>query len=150
MILRAALALGLLGIPTSSAHADEPLLQGGSYEITFRLELPHLERWAIPRTITACISEAGQHGWLILPILSDNNPFADCFAKDIKQHGTSLTYHIACKGRDSAKAQVRYALAPGGYQARIAMTMGAKNMTMTEVQTARRLGGCTLASTGRN
>ena len=150
MILQAVLALSLLGVATSSAYADEQPLQAGSYEITFRLELPNLERWAIPRTTTACVSEAGQHGWLILPILSDNNPFADCFAKDIKQHGTSLTYHIACKGRDSAKAQVRYALAPGGYQARIAMTMGAKNMTMTEVQTARRLGGCTLASTGRN
>jgi hypothetical protein len=39
--------------------------------------------------------------------------------------------------------QQRYAFT---FRARIAMTMGAKNMTMTEVQTGRRIGSCPLAA----
>lgn len=148
MISRAVLALILLGAIQGSALAEEPLVLSGSYEITYRLELPHLERWAIERIVTTCVSEAVGVRGAMLPLLSDNNPFAGCTAKGIQQDETKLTYDIACEGRDSAKARAIYSLAPGGFRARIAMTMGAKNMTMTEIQTGRRIGDCNLASTG--
>jgi hypothetical protein len=35
------------------AYAGGWLLQDGSYEIAFRLELPHLERWAVDKETTA-------------------------------------------------------------------------------------------------
>jgi len=79
------------------------------------------------------------------PILSDNNPFAGCAAKNVHQNESRLTFNIVCGGRDAAKAKATYTLAPGGFHARISMTMGAKNMTMTEVQTGRRVGSCPLA-----
>src|SRR5215831_9815838 len=39
-----------------AAEEPAPPLQGGSYEITYRLELPHVERWAIDKTTTVCLS----------------------------------------------------------------------------------------------
>ena len=113
-------------------------LPAGSYEITFRLELPHLESWAIEKTTTTCVSE----GNAILPILSDNHPFAGCSAMNVRRDEDTLTYEIVCKGRDVAKAQATYTLALSGFMGRIAMRMGAKNMTMTEVQTGRRVASC--------
>ena len=66
--------------------------------------------------------------------------------QDVHQDESSLTFDIVCAGRDAAKAKATYTFAPGGFHARIAMTMGAKNMTTTEVQTGRRIGSCPLAA----
>jgi hypothetical protein len=145
MPLRAASAI-VAGVLAGAAQADQPLPHGGSYEVTFRLELPHLERWAIEKTTTVCVSNAGRPGSLPFPILSDNNPFAECLVGNVRQDGTSLTYEMACDGRGAAKLQASYPLAPNGFSGRIAMTMGAKNMTMTEVQAGRRVGSCELAN----
>jgi hypothetical protein len=140
--LRAASAIAFACTLAGVAHADQPLMQAGSYEITFRLELPHLENWAIEKTTRTCVSETRGEGNTILPILSDNNPFAGCSAKNVHRDEDSLTYEIVCNGRDSAKAQATYTLRPGGFMGRIAIRMGAKNMTMTEVQTGRRVASC--------
>ena len=55
---------------------------------------------------------------------------------------TELGYAIACPGRDTMRASAAYRLTPDGFRGRVAMIMGAKNMTMTEVQAGRRLGTC--------
>jgi Protein of unknown function (DUF3617) len=123
-------------------YADRWLLEDGSYEVAFRLELPHLERWAVEKKITVCVSESKGVMTALAPILSDNNPFAGCSARDVYQDEGSLTFEIICSGRDAAKAQATYTLAPDGFHARIEMTMAAKNMTMTEVQIGRRVGRC--------
>ena len=125
-----------------AAGEPAPSLQGGSYEITYRLELPHVERWAIEKRTTICLS--GVRGSLPtpLPVLSDNNPFAECAAVNIQQHGPSLGYDIRCQGRDAAKAHAAYTVSSGDFKGRVAMVMGAKNMTMTEVQAGHRVGSC--------
>jgi hypothetical protein len=41
-----------------------------------------------------------------------------------------------------------YELSSNAFTGRIAMVMGAKNMTMTEVQHARRIGECSPAKLG--
>jgi hypothetical protein len=41
-----------------------------------------------------------------------------------------------------------YELSTNAFTGRIAMVMGAKNMTMTEVQHARRIGECSPAKLG--
>jgi len=135
----------VLIVLSDGAYAGGWLLQDGSYQIAFRLELPHLERWAVDKETTACVSELTGLPSALPPILSDNNPFAGCAARNVHQDESSLTFDIVCAGRDAAKAKATYRLAPGGFHARISMTMGAKNMTMTEVQTGRRIGSCPLA-----
>jgi hypothetical protein len=119
-----------------------PSLQGGSYEITYRLELPHVERWAIEKTTTICLSGTKGSVAAALPVLSDNNPFAECTAVNIQQDGQSLGYDIRCPGRDAAKAHAAYTVSSGDFRGRVAMVMGAKNMTMTEVQAGHWVGSC--------
>jgi Protein of unknown function (DUF3617) len=139
----------LLSIGLAGSAAVEPVnspLQGGSYEITYRLELPHLERWAVDKQKTICISKMQEP---VLPVLSPNTPFAKCRTENWQQDGADLTYEIVCEGRASARAHAVYHFAPGEFQGRIAMVMGAKNMTMTEVQSGRRAGSCDLASAAR-
>jgi hypothetical protein len=122
--------------------ADQTPLRSGAYEITARLELPHLERWAIDRTTTICVRSAGSEGEIPVPVVSTNNPFGDCTTANLATDGATLQYDIICPGRGSARAHAIYTLAPGSFAGRIAMVMGAKNMTMIEVQHARRLGDC--------
>ncbi len=145
--LRRILAIAAVGVPTGVAVAESPetLLQGGAYEITYRLELPHLERWALNNTTTICVADAGEVP-ATLPIFSGNNPFANCSAENVRRDGANLTYSIICEGRDSARAYAAYKHTAGEFRGRIDMVMGAKNMTMTEVQVGRRLGRCDLAS----
>jgi Protein of unknown function (DUF3617) len=115
--------------------------QHGSYEITARLELPHLERWSVDRTTVLCLP--GPRGNDIpVPVLSANNPFAKCTASNLVVDGPKLEYDIVCPERGSAKGHAVYSLSAGAFSGRIAMIMGAKNMTMTEVQHARRIGEC--------
>jgi hypothetical protein len=64
----------------SETRLDEASLPVGSYAITTRLELPHLERWAIDKTTTICLSGHAAGGQIPIPILSENNPYATCAA----------------------------------------------------------------------
>ena len=47
-----------------------------------------------------------------------------------------------CEGRGAARAHAIYAVRPDGFSGRIAMVLGAKNMTMRELQVGHRLGAC--------
>ena len=75
-------------------------------------------------------------------MLSRNNPLADCEANNVERDGATLTFDILCEGRGAAWAKAVYRLMPDAFEGRIAMVMGGKNMTMTEVQTGRRIGNC--------
>lgn len=132
----------LAGTP---AGAEEAALQGGSYAVTFRLEIPHVENWAIDKTTTICVPSARGESDAPLPVLSGNNPLAKCPVRNIRRDGATLRFDIACPGRNAARAKALYKLMPGAFKGRIAMVMGGKNMTMTEVQVGRRLGSCDLA-----
>jgi hypothetical protein len=133
------------GCVAAAARADD-VLRAGSYEVTYRLELPHVESWAIDKTRTICVADRGEARVAPLPVLSGNNPLATCPAQNIRREGGMLLFDIVCPGRNAARAHAAYALAADGFKGRIAMVMGAKNMTMTEVQVGHRIGGCDLAS----
>jgi hypothetical protein len=115
---------------------------GGLYEVTSRIELPHLERWAIDTKTRICLFIQEEIHAIPLPVLSGNNPFAKCSAANFITHNGTLQYDIVCPGRDAAKAHAIYELGPDMFTGRVAMVMGAKNMTMTEVQRAKRVGDC--------
>jgi len=132
------------GLP-AAAQAPQPgfeALPDGAYEIVSRLELPHVERWAIDQITRVCITASRSAGGVPIPVLSANNPFAECAATNFVASGASVEYDIVCPGRASAKAHASYVLEPSGFTGRIAMVMAAKNMTMTEVVRGRRLGDC--------
>ncbi|MBA3325923.1 MAG: hypothetical protein H0T41_11900 [Rhodobacteraceae bacterium] len=143
---RRATASAATAVLLAGAAAAEPLLDGGLYAVTARLELPHLERYAVARTRMVCVAAEPAPGALPLPVLSGNMPFAGCAAQGILRDGDRLGYDIVCAGRDAARARADYRLGPAGFSGRIAMVMGAKNMIMTEVQSGRKLGACATAA----
>jgi hypothetical protein len=118
------------------------LPQSGSYEITARLELPHLERWAVDKTTIICLPPSVGDDEIPIPIVSANNPFAKCSAANLMTQTPKLEYDIVCPGRGAAKGHAIYILSNDTFSGRVAMVLGAKNMTMTEVQQARRIGNC--------
>ena len=139
--MRSGAAMLVMVAMVAGARADEAP-SPGLYEITSRLELPHVERWAIDKKTRVCVGTARG---IPLPVLSDNNPFRHCAATAPVFQNGRLEYDIACPGRADASAHAAYAITPGGFTGRIAMVLGAKNMTMTEVQDAVRMGECETA-----
>jgi hypothetical protein len=107
-----------------------------------RLELPHLERYAIDSAHRVCFAGGWAAKAIPTPVESANHPFASCAADHIERGVSTIEYDIACPGRDSARAHASYRAMDDGFVGRVAMVMGGKNMTMTEVVRARRLGAC--------
>jgi hypothetical protein len=122
--------------------------RSGSYELTARLELPHLERWGVDKSTIICLSNSRGPDEIPVPVVSANNPFAKCSATNLVADGSKLEYDIVCRERGSARGHAVYELSSNAFSGRIAMVMGAKNMTMTEVQRARRIGECSPAKLG--
>ena len=146
---------GLLAIIVSAtvAHTQplraEPLsFPGGSYEVTARLELPHLERWGVDKTTIICLPDSRVAGEIPVPVVSANSPFAKCSAANLMADGSRFEYDIVCRERGAARGHAVYELSSNAFTGRVAMVMGAKNMTMTEVQHARRIGECSPAKLG--
>lgn len=141
-LLAMAISLAIASPVLCEPRIDDASLPVGSYAITTRLELPHLERWAIDKTTTICLSGHAPGEQIPIPILSANNPYAACTAANLViDHGT-LEYDVVCPGRGSAKAHATYLLGADHFAGRVAMVLGGKNMTMVEVQRAQRVGEC--------
>jgi hypothetical protein len=104
--------------------------------------LPHLERWAVDKTTIICLPPSVGDDEIPIPIVSANNPFAKCSAANLMTQTPKLEYDIVCPGRGAAKGHAIYILSNDTFSGRVAMVLGAKNMTMTEVQQARRIGNC--------
>jgi hypothetical protein len=143
--LTIAVALGMT-VQTLPWSAEERILQNGSYEITARLELPHLERWAVDKMAIVCLLSSGRQDGLPIPIVSANNPFAKCSVANVAIKIPKLEYDIICPGRGAAKGHASYLFSTGTFSGRVAMVLGGKNMTMTELQVARRIGDCRSAA----
>jgi hypothetical protein len=139
--LSMAIVLGVT-VHALPAYADGRLPQGGSYELTARLELPHLERWAVDKKTIICLPTSLNNGDLPIPIVSANNPFAQCSSANLAAQFSKLEYDIVCPGRGAAKGHAIYLLSGDRFSGRVAMVLGGKNMTMMEVQQAQRTGEC--------
>jgi hypothetical protein len=148
MAIARALSTAVVAMAISLAWAEGPVLQTGSYEITARLELPHLERWAVDKTSTLCLSGSLTRHDLPIPIVSANNPFGNCGRANVTLDTPRLEYDIVCPGRGAAKGHAVYILSADKFEGRVAMVLGGKNMTMTEVQSARRIGACSPGTLG--
>lgn len=138
MTISGAALLALFAAANGPAPADEAAPRAGTYSVEMRLDLPHLEgRTAMQRHVV-CLGPSPA----ALPVLSANNPLASCPAVDLRRDGDVLTFDIVCPGSNAARAHARFIVRQQGFRGRIAMTMGGKNMTMTESQVGRRIGTC--------
>jgi hypothetical protein len=144
--LSMAMVLGM-AVQAQPAWPEERLLPPtGSYEITARLELPHLEHWAVDKTAIVCLPSSLREDELPIPIVSANNPFAKCSIANVTIKISKLEYDIVCPERGAAKGHASYLFSAGTFYGRVAMVLGGKNMTMTELQLARRIGDCRSAA----
>ena len=84
-------------------HADRLSPPSGSYELTARLELPHLERWGVDKTTLICLSNSRGPDEIAVPVVSANNPFAKCSAINLRADDSKLEYDIVCPERGSAR-----------------------------------------------
>jgi hypothetical protein len=123
----------------ASGQEQPTLLRDGAYEVKVRLEVPNVPSWTATTTATVCLPRAAGPP---LPVLGPNNPFAGCPASNVERSGARLSFDIVCAARGAARAHASYRLVPDGFDGRIAMVMGGKNMTMSELQTGRRTGDC--------
>jgi hypothetical protein len=139
--ISSAFFLCALALQPYSSRAASLWPQSGSYQMTVRLELPHLERWGVDKTTVVCLPSSQSEG-IPVPVLSANNPFAKCTATNLIIEGPKVEYDIVCPERGAAKGHAVYAFSADTFYGRIAMVMGAKNMTMTEIQHGRRIGEC--------
>jgi Protein of unknown function (DUF3617) len=135
-------ALAFLAIILAGPVQSEALLEDGAYEVRVHLELPNVLSWSATRSTTTICLPYENENRAPFPVLSRNNPLATCPARNLQQDGATLRFDILCEGRGAAWASAVYELMPAAFEGRIAMVMGGKNMTMTEVQSGRRVGGC--------
>lgn len=137
--MRISVLVGLLAMPAMAMASDESKLKPGEYEVKMRLELPHVENNGVEKLEKVCITNGGTHG---IVVLSENNPLARCPSSNIKEENGDLSFELVCAGHNQAIARARFELWPDRFVGAFEMKMGGKNMTMTERQSARRIGDC--------
>jgi hypothetical protein len=54
---------------TQPLRAEPLSFPGGSYEVTARLELPHLERWGVDKTTIICLPDSRGAGEIPVPVV---------------------------------------------------------------------------------
>lgn len=135
-IISAFLLILLTGVAVAETAVS---LQPGAYEVTMKLELPHVEDMGVQKTETVCITDGGTHG---IVVLSENNPLVRCPASNIKQADGELTFDLVCEGHNQAMAWAKFQVWADRFSGAFDMKMGGKNMTMTERQAGHRIGAC--------
>jgi hypothetical protein len=131
----------VLGLLALLAGAGPPAVAPGLYEIEVRLGLPNVLEVGPPTTIRRCLTptdiESGQAFFV-----RSESPLRACALTDHAATGSSVRYRIRCPGPNAASAEAEFETTPAGYRGVIRMVMGGKNMTMSETQTAVRIGEC--------
>jgi hypothetical protein len=142
VLIRCAAIVFAFATPALAGEGVRP----GRYEVIYRLEVPHVERFAVDAVASICVAPPAGNP-RTLPVLSPNNPLSVCPARNARIAGGMLSYDIYCPGRrnDRSEAHAVFALGPDRFAGRIHMKMGGKNMTFVEVQSGRRTGNCDLA-----
>ncbi|ACL55542.1 DUF3617 domain-containing protein [Methylobacterium nodulans] len=131
--------LGLVSAVLAAGGPEPVRLRPGAYEVEVRLDLPHLDEAGARKIVRLCLAGLPAQGF---PVLSDNTPFAHCPATGLRQEGEAVHFAIQCEGRNAGQGSAIYRLAPEGFEGRIALRLGGKNMTLTELQTGRWRGEC--------
>jgi hypothetical protein len=119
----------------------EPIPVPGLYRVEVRLELPNVPHAAAHLTLSRCLTESdlasGHAFWLL-----SRNPLQTCDQLDYEVAGQTVRYRISCPGRNRGHGLATFETKATAYRGRIVMNMGGKNMTMSEMQVAARVGDC--------
>jgi hypothetical protein len=137
---------GLVCVPAVAmvagfAHAGGLGVEPGLYEIEVRVGLPNVLEVGPPGRLTRCLTagdiESGQAF-----LVRSENPIRACGLTDYAASGAAVRYRVRCPGPNAASGEAEFEATGQGYRGAIRMQMGGKNMTMSETQTAVRLGDC--------
>ena len=133
--------LRMLALAVLLADAGAPGVAPGLYDIEVRLGLPNVLEVGPPTKLRRCVTsteiESGQAFFV-----RSENPLRACMLTDYAATGTSVRYRIRCPGPNAASAEAEFESTTAGFRGIIRMVMGGKNMTMSETQTAVRVGDC--------
>lgn len=142
MMARFITAAALSAAAAPAQAAPEPVQrQAGLYEIIARVELPNVPPVAAPIKATRCLTGGALRTGAAFGVLS-RNPLGSCARSDVNVSRGAATFRITCPGPNAPWADARFEVTPAGFKGVIHMNMGGKNMTMTERQSARRIGDC--------
>ena len=67
----------------------------GDYVVEVRMEIPNVDAWSWKSTTRVCLPNAGA-GNMPIPVLSPNNLFAGCRARNVERdwHPARLRHHV--------------------------------------------------------
>ena len=141
-LLPAALAAGtLLATAGGPPALADGMLTAGLYRVEVVVEMPNVLRPMPFGVVERCIAAGDEADGSFLQIVS-NPSIAACPLARRSLDRNRLTLEVVCGKLNTGRASARYELGEASYSGRIEVTMGGKNMTMTEVQRAVRLGEC--------
>ena len=112
----------------------------GLYRVKVTLEIPNVRGTMPFRTVERCIPAEQAEGAFLAIVSSPQ--IAECPVVHRSRNGGRIEVELVCEPVNTGRASARIELAEMGYTGRIAVTMGAKNMTLTEIQRAERIGDC--------
>ena len=141
MLIRTAAACLVASVLATQARAADLSLMPGLYEVEVRISLPNVQDVAEPRRLIQCIAPADLQSGQAFFILSDN-PLKSCDMLDYQVTAETAVYRIACPGPNRGSAVAVFDTTRTAYRGTIRMNMGAKNMTMAEMQVATRIADC--------
>ncbi len=121
--------------------AAAPPLVPGLYQVEVRIALPNVQDAAAPFVLMRCLGSADLESGQAFFVLSDN-PLKRCDLLDYEAAADLVTYRIVCPGPNRGSARAAFRIADTAFRGSIAMNMGGKNMTMSEIQLGRRIGEC--------
>jgi hypothetical protein len=136
----AAFAGAVLAAAGGSPALADGRLAGGLYRVEVVIEMPNVLRPMPFDVVERCVAE-GEADGAFLRIVS-NPKIAECPLVRRSLDRDRLTLEVVCAKLNTGRASARYELGEASYTGRIEVTMGGKNMTMTEIQRAVRLGDC--------
>ena len=140
--VRRRLAIAIAAILSVPAAGAADALIGGLYRIEVRTELPNVRDTGSARAWRPGVWATGLPGPMGLAVLGANNPLARCPARNVVRSANRLRFDIVCPGGNAARGSAAFVLSGDRFRGRIEMKLGGKNMTMSEVQTGRRIGDC--------
>jgi hypothetical protein len=119
--------------------ATAGLPQPGRYTVEVRQRLPNVPDLVDPMEHSVCLDTAPA----LAPFrLKGENPLRSCPIVEVEWNQANLRYRIVCPGPNRGFAEAEFAFTIDAFHGQIAINMGGKNMTLTEIQTGRRRGDC--------
>ena len=131
------LIAAILALAAPLAHAEP--IPPGAYRVAVEIVLPNIESRDYGFVTTLCWRGASDPDMPLGPL--GPGPLRTCPAKARSARG-EVTVDTVCPGPNAGWASARYRAVPGGFRGSVAINLGGKNMTLTEIQRGRRTGPC--------